>query len=152
MKSSYRFILATAGLLFAAGCSSEGSPPSAEEVEPALKHYLIMEKAKTCGGTVTVDRLSILKVGEFESKLDGFPVYATFGVSCVEGSGFSNWNSDDTSTTNFTTVVRRKMSGEIECFMPDLFKERQNAMQRQQNTLPQDVMKTEPPKPIGVGR
>ena len=150
MKTISLLLLGVLGL-FIGGCSQD-EKPSVDDVIPALKTYLIMEKAKSCGGTVSVDRISILKIGDFESKLDGFPVYATFGVTCQESSNFSTWNSDDTSTVKFTAVVRKKMSGEFECFMPDLFKERQNAMERQQEALPSDMMKTETPKPVGVGR
>jgi len=92
--------------------------------------------------------VTILKIGEFESKLDGFPVYATFGVTCSEASGSSPWVSDDTTMSKFTAVVRKKTSGEFECFMPEQFQERRNAMERQTDVLPPDMMKTDAPKPI----
>jgi hypothetical protein len=151
MKKIFLSLLGTLSLLIMSGCSLD-EKPSTEQVEPALRAYLTMEKAKSCGGTVTVDRLSILRIGDFESKLDGFPVYATFGVTCTEGSNFSVWNNDDTSSTGLTTVVRKKSTGEFECFMPDVFKERQNAMQKGVDQVPQEMMKTEAPKPVGVGR
>ena len=151
MNTTYRLLVLTLGLLIISGCS-EDNKPTADQVEPALKMYLVLEKAKTCGGTVSVDRVSINKIGDFESKLDGYPVYATFGVSCSDGSNSSSWVNDDTSTATFTTVVRKKMSGEYECFMPESFQQKQNAMQRQTDALPQDLMKTDVPKPITAPR
>ncbi len=148
MNSSYRNLVLALGILIVGGCSSDDKP-TVDQVEPALKTFLVMEKAKTCGGTVSVDRVSINKIGEFESKLDGYPVYATFGVTCSDGT---LWASDDTSTANFTTVVRKKSSGEIECFMPEQFQQRRNAMERQTDAVPQDMLKPDAPKPIGVPR
>ena len=148
MNTSYRLLALTLGFLFISGCSDD-EKPTVEQVEPALKTFLVMEKAKTCGGTVTVDRVSVNKIGDFESKLDGYPVYATFGVTCSEGS---TWISDDTSTANFTTVVRKKSSGEFECFMPEQFQQRRNAMERQTDVVPQDMLKPDAPKPITAPR
>jgi hypothetical protein len=147
MNNTYRLLFLALSLLIVGGCS-EDEKPNIEQVEPALKTYLVMEKAKTCGGTVSVDRVSINKIGDFESKLDGYPVYATFAVICVESSNSSSWISDDTSTAEFTTVVRKKSSGEFECFMPEAFQQRRNAMERQTDVLPPDIMKTDAPKPI----
>jgi len=143
MKSILGGLLAVMGLLMISGCSED--IPSTDQVEPALKTYLIAEKAKSCNGTVTVDRVAINKIGEFDSKLDGFPVYATFGVICSEGS---TWINDDTSTATTTIVVRKKTSGELECFMPEIFRQRQNDMQKATNNVPDDMMKTDVPKPI----
>jgi hypothetical protein len=148
MNTGYRFFVLTLVLLILSGCSDDDKP-TVEQVEPALKVYLVIEKAKTCGGTITVDRVSINKIGDFETKLDGYPVYATFGVKCSEGS---SWISDDTSTATFTTVVRKKTSGEFECFMPEQFQQRRNAMERQTDAVPQEMMKPEAPKPITAPR
>jgi hypothetical protein len=148
MNITYRLLVLAFGLLIVGGCS-EDDKPSVEQVEPALKTYLVLEKAKTCGGTVAVDWVSIHKIGDYESNLVGYPVYATFGVTCSEGSP---WVSNDTSTANFTTVVRKKMSGEFECFMPEHFQQRRNAMERQTDALPQDLLKTDAPKPITAPR
>ena len=148
MNNTCWLIVLTVGLLVIGGCSDD-EKPSIDQVEPALKTYLVMEKAKTCGGTVSVDRVSIYKIGDFQSELDGYPVYATFGVTCSEGSV---WVSEDTSATNFTTVVRKKSSGEFECFMPEQFQQRRNAMERQTDAIPQDMLKPEAPKPITAPR
>lgn len=144
MKSIFAALLAVLGLMMI-GCSED--IPSTDQVEPALRTYLIAEKAKSCNGSVTVDRVSINKVGQFDSKLDGFPVYATFGVQCSEGTV---WRNDDTSTTSTTIVVRKKISGEYECFTPEIFRQRQNDMQKATNNVPDDMMKGDVPKPVGV--
>lgn len=122
------------------GCS-EDRKPTAAEVEPALKVYLIGEKARTCAGKVTVDRLSITSVGEYDDNLGGWPVYATFGVTCVEGSSFSTWSNDDPSNKTMASVVRKKLSGEYECFMPELFRQKESQLGRQMDALPQDLFK-----------
>ena len=149
MKSIGGILFAVMGFLIVSGCSGDDKP-AADAVEPALRSYLVLEKARTCGGTVTVDRVSINKIGDFESKLDGYPIYATFGVTCSDGANSSSWISDDTSTSTFTVVVRKKTSGEYECFMPEAFRQRQNALQRQGNSVPDELLKTEVPKPISV--
>ncbi len=151
MKAPGAILFALLSFLIVSGCS-EDNKPTTDEVEPALKSYLIAEKRKTCGGSINVDRLSITKIGDFESKLDGWPVYATFGVTCVEGDNPSTWQNDDSLSTNWVSVVRKKMSGEYECFMPKQFQEGQNAMQKQMDALPQDLMQTQQPKPPAVGR
>ena len=147
MNTTYRLIVLTLGLFIVGGCSQD-EMPTVEQVEPALKTYLVMEKAKTCGGTVSVDRVSINKIGEYDTKLAGYPVYATFAVICADGSNTSSWISDDTSTATFTTLVQKKSTGEFVCFMPEGFQQRRNAMERQTDALPQDIMKTDAPKPI----
>jgi len=151
MKTTSLLLLLVLGILNTIGCSQD-EKPTAEQIEPALRTYLVMEKARTCGGTVSVDRVAINKIGDFESKLDGYPVYATFAVVCVDGSNSSSWVSDDTSTANFTTVVRKKMSGEFECFMPELVQQRQNALQRQADGVDPNLLKTDAPKPITAPR
>ena len=146
MKTVSRFLFLSLSL-FLVACSDDDKP-NVEQVEPALKTFLVLEKARTCGGTVTVDRVSIFKIGDYDGKLDGYPVYATFGVTCAEISGNSTWSSDDSSMAKFTAVVRKKTSGEFECFMPDAFKEQRNALQRQTDQVPDDLLKTDAPKPI----
>ena len=146
MKTVSRFLFLSLSLLLIA-CSDDDKP-NLDQVEPALKSYLTTEQARTCSGTVTVDRVSILKIGDFESKLDGFPVYATFGVTCSGINGNSTWSSDDSSMAKFTAVVRKKTTGEFECFMPDAFKEQRNAFQKGTDQVPDDLLKSNAPKPI----
>jgi hypothetical protein len=138
MVSVVRLAVVALGLIVLSGCSQD-EKPTAQQVEPSLRAYLIGEKARNCGGRVTVDRLSITNIGDYDDKMGGWPIYATFGVTCVEGSNFSTWNSDDTSSTSMASVVRKKLSGEYECFMPEIFREKENQMQKQMDLLPTDV-------------
>jgi hypothetical protein len=122
-----------------AGCS--GAPkPSIAETEPLLKAFLTAEKAKSCGGTVSVDQMTITRIGDFEDKYSGWPVYAKFSVACVEGSSFSTWANDDTSGNNWVSVVREKYGGGYECYVPELFRQRENELSRQMDRLPTDMV------------
>lgn len=121
------------------GCSDKVKPSFAE-TEPGLRAFLIGEKAKTCGGTVQVDQLTIVRIGDYEDKFGGWPVYATFAVACVEGSSFSSWTNEDTSSTNWATIVRQKMDGGYECCVPELFRQRENEMSRSLDRLPTDMV------------
>ena len=120
------------------GCSDK-EKPSIAEAEPGLRAYLIGEKAKSCGGTVSIDQLTITRIGEYEDKYTGWPVYALFSVTCVEGSSFSTWTNEDTSSTNWASIVRQKMSGGYECYVPEVFRQRENELGRQMDRLPTDM-------------
>ena len=133
-----RILAASVILALLIGCSDKVKP-SIAETEPGLKTFLIMEKGKTCGGTVSVDQMAIAKIGDYEDKYGGWPVYAKFAVTCVEGSSFSSWTNEDTSSANWTTIVRQKMDGGYECYIPELFRERQNDLGRQMDRLPTDM-------------
>ena len=139
MGAIHRILAVILTLTIFIGCSEE-QKPSTTEVEPLLKAYLIGEKARSCAGTVTVDRISVARIGDYEQKYGGWPVYATFGVTCVEGSSFSVWNNDDTSKTAIVSVVRQKLGGGYECYMPDIFREKDNALSRQMDALPPGMM------------
>ncbi len=151
MKTPAAALFTVLSFLVVSGCSQEDKP-TMDQVEPALKSYLIAEKRKSCGGSITVDRLSVTRIGDFESKLDGWPVYATFVVACAEGENTSTWQNDDTSAAAFASVVRKKLSGEYECFMPAQFQQTQNAMQKQMDALPPDMTQAPQPKTPAVGR
>jgi hypothetical protein len=151
MKTPGGILFAVLSFLIVSGCSQD-ERPTTDQVEPLLRTYLIAEKRKSCGGSITVDRVTITRIGDFESKLDGWPVYATFGVTCAEGDNTSVWQNEDTSATAFASVVRKKQSGEYECFMPAQFQQSQNAMQKQMDVLPQDLTTPQQPKVPAVGR
>jgi hypothetical protein len=120
------------------GCS-EKVKPSIAETEPGVRAYLLGEKRKSCGGTVTVDQLTVMRIGDYEDKYTGWPVYATFSVACVEGSSFSNWSNQDTSSAHWVTIVRQKMDGGYECYVPEIFQERDNSLSREMDRLPTDM-------------
>jgi hypothetical protein len=133
-----RILAASFILALLVGCS-EKVKPSIAETEPWVRAYLTGEKAKTCDGTVSIDQLNITKIGDYEDKYGGWPVYALFSVTCVGGSSFSTWTNEDTSATNWTTIVRQKMDGGYECYIPELFRQRDNALSREMDRLPTDM-------------
>lgn len=132
--------IVAAGLVLASviGCSDKVKPTIAQ-TEPGVRAYLIGAKARTCGGNVSIDQLTITRIGEYEDKYSGWPVYAIFSVTCAEGSSFSTWNNDDTSSTKWATIVRQKMDGGYECYIPEEFRERENQLSREMDRLPTDM-------------
>jgi hypothetical protein len=88
------------------GCSSD-TKPTTDEVEPALKVYLLAEKGRTCKGKVEVARLTVTDVGDFDKQYGGWPVYATFSVTCYEGGNSSTWESNDPKDKVMTSLVRK---------------------------------------------
>jgi hypothetical protein len=116
------------------GCTGD-TKPSTDEVEPALKAYLIAAKAKTCSSRVDVERLAVTDVGDFDKRWGGWPVYATFSVTCYEGGNRSTWNSNDPSDKVVASVVRRNAAGEYECFLPDMFREAEEQMKKQMENI-----------------
>jgi hypothetical protein len=138
MGYSIRILAASLILVLIAGCSDKVKPGIAES-EPGVRAYLLSEKQRTCAGTVTVDQLTITKIGDYEDKYNGWPVYAIFSVACVETSSFSNWTNDDTSSTHWVTIMRQKMDGGYECYIPEQFRERDNGLSREMDRLPTDM-------------
>lgn len=138
MSYFIRILAASLILALLIGCSDKVKP-SIVETAPWLRTYLIGEKAKSCGGTVNVDQLTLVRIGEYEDKYGGWPVYATFAITCVEGSSFDTWTNEDTSSTNWISVVREKLSGGYECYVPELYRQRQNQLSREMDRLPTDM-------------
>jgi hypothetical protein len=66
-------------------------------------------------------------------------VYAMFAVTCVEGTSFNSWTNDDTSSTKWASIVREKGSGGYECYIPELFRVRENDLGKQMDRLPTDM-------------
>jgi hypothetical protein len=116
------------------GCAGD-TKPSTEEVEPALKAYLMAEKAKTCSGRVEVERLAITDVGDFDKRWGGWPVYATFSVTCYDGGNRSTWNSNDPSEKVMASLVRKNTAGEYECFLPDTFRAAEEQLKKQLESM-----------------
>jgi hypothetical protein len=133
-----RILAASLILVLLVGCSDKVKP-SIAEIEPGVRGYLLAEKKRTCGGNVSVDHLKITRIGDYEDKYSGWPVYAMFSVACVEESGFSNWTNDDTSSAHWVTIIRQKMDGGYECYIPEIFRERDNSLSREMDRLPTDM-------------
>jgi hypothetical protein len=122
-------------LLVAFAACSDDTKPTTDEVEPALKTYLLAEKAKTCNGRVEVERLTVTEVGDFDKRLGGWPVYATFSVTCVEGGNRTSWVSNDPSDKVMTALVRKNAAGDCECFIPDMFRDAQEQLKKQMENM-----------------
>src|SRR5438270_8676942 len=50
--------------------------PSAREVESALRVYLSSPESQNCSGSMTLEQLDEVRVGEYAEQLGGWPVYA----------------------------------------------------------------------------
>jgi hypothetical protein len=112
------------------GCSND-TKPTTDEVEPALKAYLLAEKARTCKGKVEVERLTVTDVGDFDKQWGGWPVFATFSVTCYEAGNRSTWESNDPKDKVMTALVRKNAVGEYECFIPDMFRAAQEQVKKE---------------------
>jgi hypothetical protein len=117
-----------------AGCSND-TKPTTDEVEPALKVYLLSEKANACNGRVEIERLSVIEVGDFDKRWEGWPVFATFSVTCYDGGNRITWNSNDPSEKVMTSLVRKNAAGDYECFLPNMFRTAQEQVKRQMENL-----------------
>jgi hypothetical protein len=132
-----RLIIATMLLGGFIGCSDD-TKPTPDEVAPALKSYLLAEKAKICNGRVEVERMSVTSVGDFDERWGGWPVYATFAVTCYDGGNRTTWNSDNPTEKVMASVVRKNAAGEYECFLPEMFRVAEDQMRKQ---MLQDMLK-----------
>jgi hypothetical protein len=139
MTAVKKFLIVTLAFISLQGCQ-ESTKPAPEEVVPALKIYLMTKKARTCSGTVTLDRLMITNIGEFDKENEGWPVYATFSVTCREVSKTTTWKSNDPSTNVITAYVRKSGSGEYECFIPERFRQAEEQMQKQMEESSKDMI------------
>lgn len=121
-------------LFVVAGCSEE-TKPTPDDVQPALKAYLMAEKAKTCQGRVEVQRLTVTNVGDLDGQWGGWPVYATFSVTCYEGGNSSTWESNDPSDKAMAALVRKNAAGDYECFIPDMFRAAQEQIKKEMEKM-----------------
>jgi hypothetical protein len=130
----YRMIILSLFLWTFIGCSDDAKP-TPDEVRPALKSYLLAEKAKTCNGRVEVERLTVTSVEEFDKRWGGYPVYATFAVTCFDGGNRTTWNSNDPSQKVMASLVRKNSAGDYECFLPDMFRDAQDQLKKQMENM-----------------
>ena len=86
-------------------------------------------------GKVEVERLNVTRVGEFDKQWGGWPVYATFAVTCFDGGNRSTWESNDPSDKVMTSLVRKNALGDYECFMPDMFRDAQEQLKKQMENM-----------------
>ena len=106
--------------------------PSAREVESALRVYLSSPDSQNCSGSMTLEQLDDVRLGEYTEQFGGWPVYAAHRETCHEVSrsaGYSvrSWQSYDGRRDGERNVavafVRRSVTGQVEVFEPALFRD-----------------------------
>lgn len=136
-RISLRIAAATVLASLFMSCSGD-SNPGTEDVEHAVKSYLLAEKAKSCGGRVELERLNVLAVGDFDKQWGGWPVYTTFSITCYDGGSRTTWKTSDGSDKVITAFARKTPSGEFECFIPDKFREAHEQLRQQLENMPKN--------------
>lgn len=134
MKYVIWVAIAVAAVYFGKGFL-EKSAPSAREVEPLVRAYLLKENDQC-----TIDHLSDVSVGKYIKPFGGWPVYASHQETCRQQSTTSTNVKIDTSTTYLgrddarkdvaVAYVRRTSGGSIELFVPPLFEQAQQQMDK----------------------
>jgi hypothetical protein len=108
-----------------------GSAPSAQDVEPVLRAYLASPDAIDCAGTVTIDRLDGIRVGEYSKELGGWPVYAQHSETCHAGGQETTSNGfQDPQREVAAAMVRRSAGGSVEAFVPAILQQGKREMQQ----------------------
>ena len=107
------------------------SPPSAQQVEPLLKDYLLAKSSGNCTGTMTLEQLEDVSVGEFSSQFGGWPVYANHQETCHQGSSSVTYDgSKDVERHVAAVFVRRTTTGSLETYLPSIFGDAQRQMEQ----------------------
>jgi hypothetical protein len=107
------------------------SRPSASQVEPLLKDYLVSGASSNCSGAMTLDQLDEVSVGEFSSQFGGWPVYANHRETCRQGSGSVTYDgSSDVERHVAAVFVRRTATGRLETYLPSIFGDAQRQMEQ----------------------
>jgi uncharacterized cupin superfamily protein len=107
------------------------SPPSAHQVEPLLKDYLVSGASGNCTGAMTLEQLDDVSVGEFSSQFGGWPVYANHRETCHQGSSSMTYDgSKDVERHVAAVFVRRTTTGSLEAYIPSFFGDAQRQMKQ----------------------
>jgi hypothetical protein len=105
--------------------------PSAREVESALRVYLSSPASQNCSGSMTLEQLDDVRLGEYTEQFGGWPVYAVHRETCHEESRSSGYSSRSSQTYDgrrdaernvAVAFVRRSATGHVEVFVPGLFR------------------------------
>jgi len=113
--------------------------PSTRQVEAALRDYLSSAESNHCSGSMTIEQLDSVSVGDYSKEFGGWPVYAAHAETCHESGNSSGYSSTSSSTYDGRNNARRKVaaafvrrspSGGVEIFTPALFKNGQAEMQQ----------------------
>lgn len=119
-------------LLSLCGCGDGTSTqaPSAAEAKSALASYLVAEHQSRCQGRVTLDHLSVTRVGGFESNMGGYPIFAAYSTTCRHGASSETVNGMGQADAA-AAYMRRPARGGWEAYMPDIFRRAQLQLDRQ---------------------
>jgi hypothetical protein len=111
--------------------------PSAREVESALRVYLSSPESQNCSGSMTLEQLDDVRLGEYTEQFGGWPVYAAHRETCHEVSRSSGYSMRSSQTYDgrrdgernvAVAFVRRSVSGHVEVFEPTLFRDGERQM------------------------
>ena len=107
------------------------SPPSAAQVEPLLRDYLMANSSGHCSGTMTLEQLDDVSVGEFSSQFGGWPIYANHQETCHQGGSSMTYDgSKDVERHVAAVFVRRTTTGRLETYLPSIFGDAQQQLQQ----------------------
>ena len=106
-------------------------PPSANQVEPLLKDYLLSGASGNCSGAMTLEQLDDVSVGEFSSQFGGWPVYADHRETCRQGNSSMTYDgSTDVERHVAAVFVRRTTTGRLEAYLPSIFGDARRQMEQ----------------------
>ena len=124
-------VIAVGAAAFAIWHWRSTSPPSANQVEPLLKDYLLSGASGSCSGAMTLDQLDAVSVGEFSSQFGGWPVYADHRETCRQGNSSMTYDgSTDVERHVAAVFVRRTTTGRLEAYLPSIFGDAQRQMEQ----------------------
>jgi hypothetical protein len=124
-------VMVVGAAVFAVWHWRSNSPPSAKQVEPLLKDYLLSGASGRCSGVTTLDQLDDVSVGEFSSQFGGWPVYANHQETCRQGNSSLTYDgSSDVERHVAAAFVRRTTTGRLETFLPSFFGDAQRQMEQ----------------------
>jgi hypothetical protein len=135
MRAGFWFIAVPLAVFGIYRFAHSGAPNPAQ-LEPLVRSYL---ESSCPGGTANVSQLDDISVGEYAEQFGGWPVYANHVESCVEHDASKPYAN--TSTTIYrggqdadrkvaVAFVRRRLSGRLELYTPELFQAAQREMQQ----------------------
>lgn len=106
--------------------------PSARQVEPLLRSYLV----NSCKGEAEITQLDSIRVGAYVEQAHGWPVYANHVEDCVVHGAYESTNTTtydgghDADRGVAVAFVRRSWSGRLELYIPDFYADAQRQMQQ----------------------
>lgn len=117
--------------------------PRPDEIEPLLREYLTGDlEEKDCPDGLTIEGLTIVKVGDYDGAMGGWPVYADSKVRCDSGKLHTTFDSSKNPQA-VSVFVRRDKEGNLECFMPEFAEKAMADFNRAINKMA-DSMDTHP--------